>query len=220
MLESVIINPKLQPSASVIWCHGLGADGHDFADAVKFLGLPETHGIRFIFPHAPVMPVTLNQGMKMRSWFDIYALEFGAKQDKAGIHLAQQQVEALVAREIDQYQIPAQKIVVAGFSQGGALALQAGLRLPVLAGILALSTYLPLADTVKDECAPAALSRPIFMCHGNEDFVVPIHFGEYSRDHLLQIGCENLIWREYPIGHTVNMNELRDIGAWLADLLC
>lgn len=219
MLERVVVESPAKPNAAVIWCHGLGADGHDFADIFKFLGLPSAHGIRFIFPHAPIMPVSLNQGFRMRSWFDIYALEFNAKQDVPGIRTAASWIETLIHYEIKQYKIDPGKIIVAGFSQGGAVALHVGLRAKTLGGVLGLSTFLTLADTLDSELAESARDRPILMCHGSEDLVVPKEWGEYSRDILLKAGCRQLMWREYAEGHSVNLPELRDIGNWLKQIL-
>jgi phospholipase/carboxylesterase len=201
--------------ATVIWLHGLGADGHDFEPIVPELGLPPTLRLRFVFPHAPVQPVTINGGLAMRAWYDITN---DGRQDAAGIRASQQRVEALIEREKSRGVAPA-RIVLAGFSQGGAIALHTGLRHPErLAGILALSTYLPLADTLAAEAHPANREVPIFMAHGTEDPLIPLARARASRDALRALGYQ-VEWHEYPMPHSVCAEEIAHIGAWLTRVL-
>jgi phospholipase/carboxylesterase len=201
--------------AAVIWLHGLGAAGHDFEPIVPELGLPATLRLRFVFPHAPVQPVTINGGLAMRAWYDITN---DGRQDAAGIRASQQRVEALIEREKSRGVAPA-RIVLAGFSQGGAIALHTGLRHPErLAGILALSTYLPLADTLAAEAHPANREAPIFMAHGTEDSLIPLARARASRDALQALGYQ-VEWHEYPMPHSVCAEEIAHIGAWLTRVL-
>ena len=201
--------------AAVIWLHGLGADGHDFLPIVTQLALPASARIRFVFPHAKVRPVTLNNGMAMRAWYDIKGLGPGSEEDRTGIEESARRVAGLIAREREDG-IPASRIVIAGFSQGGAIALHIGLRHPeALAGVLALSTYLPLAAFAESEASNTGRRRDIMMCHGRQDSVVPFEYGRSSRDRLTAIGCA-VHWHEYPMAHEVCADQIRDISAWLA----
>jgi phospholipase/carboxylesterase len=203
------------PQAAIIWLHGLGADGHDFEPIVPELGLPASLSVRFVFPHAPLMPVTINGGAVMRAWYDVAG---DGRQDEAGIRASQARVEALLTREKARG-IRAASIVLAGFSQGGAVALQTGLRHPErLAGILALSTYLPLADKLAAEASPANRAVPILMCHGIQDSVIPLSAATRSRDALRALGYA-VDWREYPMPHAVCAEEIADIGRWLRTVL-
>lgn len=214
MLESVVIEPQGEHRASVIWLHGLGADGHDFEPVVPELQLPADVGVRFIFPHAPVRPVTINGGMEMRAWYDIKQISPDGPEDDAGIEAARAEVEALVAAE-KQAGIPAERIVLAGFSQGGAIALHTGLRHPErLAGLMGLSTYLPLRDRLADEAAEPNRGLSVFMAHGSLDPMLPQQLGELSRD-LLQEAGYDVAWHSYPMQHQVCLEEIRAIGAWL-----
>ncbi len=207
-----------QPAASVIWLHGLGADGRDFVPIVPELRLPSDLAVRFVFPHAPHRPITINRGYVMRAWYDIAETEFGRREDEAGIRESEQTVRALIRRETERG-IASERIVLAGFSQGGAVALHTGLRLPQrLAGILALSTYLPLADTLKAEAHPANADVPIFMAHGTDDPIIPLALGESSADLLTRRGA-NLEWRTYEMEHSVCLDEIQDIGGWLTRVL-
>jgi phospholipase/carboxylesterase len=201
------------PDAAVIWLHGLGADGHDFEPVVPELRLPPALRTRFVFPHAPVRPVTLNMGMPMRAWYDIVQLG-GGREDAAGIRESQSSVEALIGRERGRGIAP-HRIVLAGFSQGGAIALQAGLRHGErLAGVLALSTYLPIAQTLAQERAPANADVPIFMAHGRFDEVIPMARAQQSRAALGALGYE-VEWHEYAMPHSVCGEEIADIAGWL-----
>ena len=207
-----------QPTASVIWLHGLGADGRDFVPIVPELRLPSDLAIRFVFPHAPHRPVTINRGYVMRAWYDIAETEFGRREDEAGIRESEQAVRALIQCETERG-VASERIVLAGFSQGGAVVLHTGLRLPQrLAGIMALSTYLPLADTLKAEAHPANADVPIFMAHGTDDPIIPLALGESSADLLTRRGA-NLEWRTYEMEHSVCLDEIQDIAGWLTRVL-
>jgi phospholipase/carboxylesterase len=213
--ETIEVQTGAQPDAAVIWLHGLGADGHDFEPVVPALGV--RNAVRFVFPHAPVRAVTLNMGMRMRAWYDILQLG-GGPEDEAGIREAQRLIEGLVGRETGRG-IAARRIVLAGFSQGGAIALQAGLRHPErLGGILALSTYLPLAATLAAERSDANALVPILMAHGQHDELIGIARAKASRDALAALGY-TIQWREYPMGHAVCPEEIAAIGAWLNGVL-
>ncbi len=202
------------PQASVIWLHGLGADGHDFVPLVPALALPPAMAIRFIFPHAPRRPVTINGGLVMRAWYDIYDAGFTHREDETGIRDAAQRVAALIQRETERG-IPSQRIVLAGFSQGGAIALHCGLRHPQpLAGIMALSCYLPLAARLAEEQHRANRQTPILMIHGSRDAIVPPPLAQASKHTLEQLG-HPLEWHEFPMGHEVSPEEIAVIGAWL-----
>ena len=216
-LETIEIATGPAPSASVIWMHGLGADGHDFEPIVPELGLPGALQVRFIFPNAPVRPVTLNMGMAMRAWYDIIEIG-GGREDGEGLRASQAAIEQLIAAEVARG-IPASRIVLAGFSQGGAIAFQTGLRHPQrLAGIMALSTYLPLAGTVEDERSAANCDLPVFMAHGSVDPMISISRAQQSRKMLEALGYP-LEWHEYPMPHSVCPQEITDISDWLVRTL-
>jgi phospholipase/carboxylesterase len=212
--DAVVLAPATQASASVIWMHGLGADGHDFVPIVPELKLPPSPGIRFVFPHARVRPVTLNMGMRMRAWYDIKTLTAEGRVDEAGLRESIAVVESLIAAE-RALGIASERIVVAGFSQGGALALNAALRhAEPLAGILALSAYLPLQAALANELAEANRGVPIFMCHGQYDPVLPLPLGVAACNWLRAAGYK-VEWKEYPMQHQVCLPEIQDIAAWL-----
>jgi len=218
LLDAVEINPVLPPRASIIWLHGLGADGHDFAPLIPQLDIVDRLGVRVVLPHAPRRPVTINAGMRMPAWYDIPAADFSQGQDSEGIRASEQQLRALIARDI-ALGIPAARILLAGFSQGGAIALHTGLRYPeALAGILALSTYLPLAAQLEAEMSTANRGIPIMMAHGTRDPVVPLHLAEQSRDHLLQAGYR-IDWHTYAMPHAVCPEEVADVRRWLQQQL-
>jgi phospholipase/carboxylesterase len=211
---AVVLEPEVPANAAVIWLHGLGADGYDFVPIVPELGLPQDHAIRFVFPHAPMRAVTINNGMKMRAWYDIPSLTRMDKQDEAGILDSERIVKGFIQRELDAG-IAAQRIVIAGFSQGGAITLHTALRYPkTLAGVLPLSTYLPLADKLASEACAANRTTPILMCHGEYDPVLPYALGENSCEILRAEGYE-VDWRKYPMQHQVCAEEIETIGAWL-----
>jgi phospholipase/carboxylesterase len=213
-LSCVEVNPGEAPQAAVIWLHGLGADGHDFEPIVPQLQSQLTVPTRFIFPHAPHRPVTINGGYSMRAWYDIAAFDLSHAEDADGIHTSARQLDSLIRREI-RNGTAARRIVLAGFSQGGAIALHAGLRYPErLAGILALSTYLPLAATFAVERNPANRDVPIFMAHGNEDTVVPLPHALASKQLLQDLG-HTLEWHSYDMPHSLCNEELDDIATWL-----
>ncbi|OGS82286.1 MAG: carboxylesterase [Gallionellales bacterium GWA2_59_43] len=212
IIPHIALESGKHPRYSVIWLHGLGADGQDFVPVVDELELPSA--VRYIFPHAPQRPVTINGGFVMRAWYDIATQDIGAKQDASGIRASQAAIEALIAQEMERGITP-QNIFLAGFSQGGAIALHTGLRQQTpLGGILALSTYLPLAETLADEAREAALRTPIFMAHGRSDTVVPYALGDASRKALQELECA-VEWHEYAMPHSVCPEELLDIQRWL-----
>jgi len=205
-------------TASIIWLHGLGADGHDFEGLVPELNLPEDASIRFIFPHAPERAVTVNNGYVMRAWYDIKSLEIDAEQDEQGIRDSAKLIETLIEAE-HQRGVAYDKIVLAGFSQGGVIALQLGLRFQHrLAGIMALSTYLGLAGTLAAEANQINSDVPIFMAHGIDDQVVPFALGEVSRQQL-EAQNYSVQWQTYPMEHSVHPDEIDDIASWLKQVL-
>jgi len=220
-LETIEIETAPNPTATVIWMHGLGADGNDFAPMVPELRLGSAPAIRFVFPHAPMIPVTINNGYVMRAWYDIsYGdLEGKSRQaDEKGVRASQAEIEKLIAREVGRG-IRANKIVIAGFSQGGAIALHTGLRHAApLAGIMALSTYLPAPHTLPAEAAAANRDIALFYAHGSDDQVIPIAMAETSRQTLSAAGYA-VDWHEYPMQHSVCLEEIRDISAWLQTVL-
>lgn len=213
-LETVEIEPRGAADAAVLWMHGLGADGHDFESLVPELRLPASPAVRFVFPHAPVRPVTINGGQRMRAWYDIAGFDRGAAQDEAGIRESAEALFALLRRERERG-IPAERIVVAGFSQGGAMALFVGPRWPErLGGVIALSTYLPLADSLAAEAHPANAAVPVLMAHGSFDPVVPVAAGEASRERLRALGYD-VDWRSYPMPHSLCAQEVEDLRGFL-----
>ena len=212
-MQAVEINTGPDPAAAVIWLHGLGADGHDFEPIVPELELAQP--VRFVFPHAPVRPVTINQGMRMRAWYDI--LQFGGgPEDEAGVRASQKLLEQMIAAE---RQRGIGKILLAGFSQGGAIALQTALRHPEpLAGLLALSTYLPLSATLEAERSAANRALPIFMAHGQDDEIIALERAEQSRQRLERLGYK-VQWHTYPMPHSVCPEEIADISEFLRRVL-
>jgi phospholipase/carboxylesterase len=217
-LPCVEVDPAGETRASVIWLHGLGADGHDFEGALPWLRLPADHGIRFVFPHAPSIPVTLNQGMVMPAWYDILEIDLARRHDRDGILQSREAVRMLISREVERG-VPTSSIVLAGFSQGGAVALDTGLRLEEsLAGIMALSTYLVLEDEVEGERSTANAQVPILQAHGTHDPMVPVTRGQAARDQLTSMGYA-VHWQEYPMQHEVCPDELVLIGEWLQKVL-
>ena len=214
-MDSVEIVTGANPELVVIWLHGLGADGHDFEPIVPELGLRIS--VRFVFPHAPVRPVTINGGMAMRAWYDILGFSRTAAEDEAGIRASAAAVVELIDREMERG-IPSHRIVLAGFSQGGAIALHTALReRRALGGVMALSTYLPLAAMLAGERTPANAGTPIFMAHGTVDNVLPLALGESARRALEALGYA-VEWHAYPMAHSVCLEEISAIGAWLAAL--
>lgn len=213
ILPHIALDSGRQPQHSIIWLHGLGADGQDFVPVAGELDLPVP--VRYIFPHAPQRPVTINGGFVMRAWYDIAHPSIDVRQDEEGIYESQAAVEALITKEVERGIAPG-NIFLAGFSQGGAIALHTALRQDVpLGGVLVLSSYLPLADSLADEASVAARPTPIFMAHGRNDPVVPYALGAASRDKLQELGYA-VEWHEYGMQHSVCEEELRDIEFWLA----
>jgi phospholipase/carboxylesterase len=217
-MQTVELQTGPRPDAAVLWLHGLGADGHDFEPIVPELRLPATTRIRFVFPHAPLRPVTINQGHVMRAWYDVRALAGVRREDEAGVRQSARQIEALLARE-RQRGIAPRRIVIAGFSQGGAMALHVGLRYADrLAGILALSCYLPLSNTLPTEASPANRDVPIFWAHGLHDPMIPQAMAEQGRAQLAELGYQ-IDWHQYPIPHSVSAEEIADVARWLERVL-
>ena len=218
LLETIQLDSAPNPTVSIIWMHGLGADGNDFVPLVKELDLRSCPAIRFIFPSAGTMPVTINNGYVMRAWYDIRENDLVRREDESGLRASQAQIEALIAREKARG-IPASRIILAGFSQGCAMTLQTGLRhAEPLAGLMCLSGYLPLADKTAAERTPASLDTPIFMAHGTADPVVPIARAQQSRDLLTGMGYK-VEWHEYMMQHSLCQEEIDAIGAWLKKVL-
>jgi phospholipase/carboxylesterase len=217
-LEAIEIETTASPGVSIIWMHGLGADGHDFVDIVPELRLPARPGVRFVFPHAPMRPVTINGGYVMRAWYDIRDDGGVRREDPAGVRASQKAIEALIQREKERG-VPAASIVIAGFSQGGAMALHTSLRHGErLAGVMALSCSLPLADTLAAEAAPANRDVPIFLAHGTQDPMIPMARALRARETLVGLGYR-VEWHEYPMPHSVCAEEVRDISTWLGVVL-
>lgn len=218
LLETIEIESAPNPSVAVIWMHGLGADGSDFVPIVKELDLRGCPAIRFVFPHAPTMPVTINGGYVMRAWYDILGTDIARREDEAGLRQSQSQVEQLIAREKARG-IPAERIILAGFSQGCAMTLQTGLRHPEqLAGLLCLSGYVPLNNAIAAERHTANQDTPIFLVHGSADPIIPLQRAEQSRDLLASLGYQ-IEWHEYMMQHSVCLEEIADIGNWLRAVL-
>ncbi len=210
--ECVEVTTCKNPIGSVIWLHGLGADGHDFEPIVPELRLPDDVSLRFVFPHAPVRPVTINGGMEMRAWYDIISMDAEGRADAAGVHESTAILEELIAREIERG-IDASRIVIAGFSMGGAIAINMALHTrEKLAGMMALSTYLPLPGEVSDSTGHRDL--PVFMAHGSFDPMLPMQWGQLSAQKLTETGF-TVEWHEYPMAHAVCPEEIRDIREWL-----
>lgn len=214
LLRCVEIEPSAQATASVIWLHGLGASGHDFEPIVPELQLPADLAVRFIFPHAPQIPVTVNGGMVMPAWYDILAMDIDRKVDEAGVLASADAVDALIEQEIARG-IPSERIIIAGFSQGGAVAYQAALRHPQpLAGLLTLSTYMAMPVTPSN----ANASLPVMICHGSMDPMVPEQLGQRAAATLTELGYSPQ-YKSYPMEHMVCLEQIRDIGQWLTERL-
>ncbi len=214
MLETVEQETGAAPEWSVIWLHGLGANGHDFAPIVPELVRPHWPAIRFVFPHAPKRPVSINNGMPMRAWYDIVSLDFRSRADASGVAESVAQVEALIARE-QARGTPRERILLAGFSQGGAITLSTGLRQQSpLAGLVALSTYLPEVDAAAAQLAAGATAQPVFMAHGSGDPVIPVQVAEHSLQVLRQLGF-GVEWHRYAMAHQVCAEEIQALGDWL-----
>ena len=219
LLDCIEIDPSGKPDATIIWLHGLGADGHDFEAIVPELRLPDSPAVRFVFPHAPQRPVTINAGMIMRAWFDLIDLDLGANSaDKEQFLESVEMLEALIETEL-RSGLDSQRIVLAGFSQGGAIALHTGLHFPKrLAGILAMSTHLPTLQDRSAALSPANRQVPIMMAHGQMDPMIPLARAIETRQELARLGYA-VSWHEYPIEHSVCAEEIGDIRAWLLGVL-
>ena len=218
LLETVEFETGTDPRAAVIWMHGLGADGHDFAPIVPELPLPRSLSIRFVFPHAPMRPVTINNGWVMRAWYDVSQDSGDRREDETGVRESGHAIVRLIEREKTRG-VPVGRIALAGFSQGGAMALHTGLRYAErVAGIMALSCFLPLPTTVATEASPANRDVPIFMAHGTADAVIPLARAERARAALVELGYR-VEWRTYRMAHAVCPEEIRDISAWLSAVL-
>jgi phospholipase/carboxylesterase len=216
--DAVVIQPSASVDASVIWLHGLGADGHDFEPIVPHLGSALTERTRFVFPHAPMRPVTINGGYVMRAWYDVVDADIARRADAAGVHESEEILRGYIEAEVASG-IPSERIVVAGFSQGGAIALHSGLRYPQrLAGVLGISSYLPLPSEIAEGRAQANAATPMFMAHGTQDAVIPVAAGEQSRDFLKDLHYD-IEWHTYPIPHSVCLEEIEDISRWLLRVL-
>jgi phospholipase/carboxylesterase len=210
-LPCVELEPDVPAKSTVIWLHGLGADGHDFEPVVPWLAVRQELGVRFVFPHAPARPVTINAGMVMTAWYDIFNLEQPREIEAAGVRESALRIRELIARE-NERGVPADRIVLVGFSQGGAIALHVGLRYPErLAALVGLSAYLVCEESLEDELSEANRSTPIFQAHGIADPMVALTQGEHARDRLRELGYA-VDWHSYPMGHEVHPDEIRAIG--------
>lgn len=218
LLETIDIDTAPNPGVAIIWMHGLGADANDFVPMVRELDLSGLPAIRFVFPNAGMIPVTVNNGYIMRAWYDIRNADLGRREDEDGLRASQLQIEALIEREKARG-IPASSIILAGFSQGCAMTLQTGLRHPErLAGLMCLSGYVPLADKVAAERSEASLETPVFMVHGSHDGVIPVSRAVASRDLLQSLGYQ-VEWHEYPMQHSLCAEEVEHVSAWLKKVL-
>lgn len=217
-LETLHLETAPEPGAALIVLHGLGADGQDFVPIARELGLSAIGPVRFVFPHAPVQPVTINGGMHMRAWYDILGTDLVRREDETGLHASRALIEALIEAEVERG-IPASRIVLMGFSQGCAMTLLTGLRHPQrLAGLVGLSGYLPLAARTASERSRANADVPIFLAHGRHDGIIPLARAEASRDALRALG-HDIEWHTYPMEHSVCMDEINDLNRWLLHLL-
>lgn len=217
-LQTIELLPKFKQLYSVLWMHGLGADGNDFKSIVSELNLPAEHGIGFIFPNAPIQPVTINNGMKMRSWYDILETSFTCQIDEAGIIKSSSAIAKLIQKEMNKG-IDSKNILLAGFSQGGVIALHTGLRFnKKLAGILALSTYLPASLKIKSEYTQENQSIPIFMAHGSMDSVIDIHTAKLAFNRLKSLR-HSISWHEYHMQHSICADEIKDIAKFIKTVL-
>ena len=215
LLQTIELQTAPDPAWTVLWLHGLGADGNDFVPIVPELVREDWPALRFVFPHAPEREVTINGGLRMRAWYDIRDANLASRADEAGVEQSIRQVEALIAREASRG-VPASRLVLAGFSQGGAITLAAGLRrTEPLAGLIALSAYLPMIERAASDTTAQAVGQPLFMGHGAQDPVVPYAAGEYSAAALRRLGF-SVDWHRYPMPHSVCAEEIRDLAIWLS----
>lgn len=215
LLDTIELQTAPEPAWTVLWLHGLGADGNDFVPIVPELVREDWPALRFVFPHAPEREVTINGGLRMRAWYDIVDANLASRADQAGVEQSIRQVDALIAREAGRG-IPPARVVLAGFSQGGAITLAAGLRRTApLAGLVALSAYLPMIERAASDTTTEAVAQPLFMGHGAQDPVVPYAAGEYSAAALRRLGF-SVDWHRYPMPHSVCAEEIRDLADWLS----
>lgn len=218
-LETISIPTESPTKSCVILLHGLGADGNDFTPIVSQLNLPKNLGVRFVFPHAPIRPISINGGYPMRAWFDIFGFDANDPQDQKGIESADKALITLIQQQCTSFHIPPNKIILAGFSQGGALALYTGLRYSQrLAGIIGLSTFLPLHHSFSSLPISANKDTPIFMGHGHDDTILPIEWGEASKNEMVRLGCK-VQWHSYPMAHSVCWQEIADLSKWMQQVL-
>ncbi|GAB4392010.1 MAG: phospholipase/carboxylesterase [Gammaproteobacteria bacterium] len=216
-LDIIDINPKHDPVLCIIWLHGLGASGHDLANLVPMLPMPRNLPTRFVFPNAPHQAVTANAGMIMPAWYDILGWEYGSPEDSSGIKRSADLIATLIAQE-QQRGFDSKQIILAGFSQGGALAMYAGLSYPLtLGGLILLSTYMPIADQCLQDLHASNQNTPIFIGHGKQDTIVPLSWGHQAYTHLIQRGC-NVTWKEYTMDHSICPKEMLDMLSWLKNL--
>ena len=216
--DILVIDTAENPAACIIWLHGLGADKHDFESIIPYLGLPQNLAVRFIFPDAPVKPITVNGGMRMRAWYDVRSMSINEEEDGKGIRESAQYISTLVATQVKNGISPA-RIILAGFSQGGAIALFQGVREhPPLGGIIALSAYLPLTESFEKESISQLQAVPVFIGHGTDDTVVPAELGAFTRDLLANRGVD-VEFALYPLAHSVSDAEIKDLGKWIIRIL-
>jgi len=216
--DTLVVETGRDPVASIIWAHGLGADKHDFESIIPMLGLQDSLPLRFIFPNAPIRPITVNGGMEMRGWYDIRSISISEEEDAEGVKESAKTLAGLIQDQIN-LGIPSSHIILAGFSQGGAIALYQGLQHPQqLAGIIALSSYLPLHNTIDEISSEFVGSTPVFMGHGSQDPIVPVELGLFTRDLLLEKKID-VQWKTYPMEHSVSAEEISDLGEWLVGVL-
>lgn len=214
LLQAFIINPKTKPRYTIIWLHGLGANGHDFEDVVPLLKIPADHAVRFVFPHAPERSVTVNGGIMMPAWYDIRLIELEKEVDEEQINISAKQLEALIEKEISSG-IPANRIILAGFSQGGVITYHTALRYAQpLAGVIALSTYLPTAKQIMQERNSANFATPFFISHGTLDQIVPYYLGEGAKDKLLSLGYQ-VEWHNYPMQHQMCIEQIEKLSQFI-----
>ncbi|KMT64999.1 alpha/beta hydrolase [Catenovulum maritimum] len=219
LIPHIDVNPKGDVKALVVWMHGLGDSGHGFAPIVPEFNLPDELGIRFVFPHAPVRPITVNNGVPMRGWYDIVSFDFDNRADDSGVIESAVELQALIDNELTTYNLTPDKLVIAGFSQGGVMAYHLGCRqAQPIAGILSLSAYLAMPNQLAEQASDAAKPTPIMAMHGNHDEIVPIELGRLSAETVKQAGF-SLDWLEYNMQHNICPEQVEQIGTWLAQKL-
>ncbi|MER2492465.1 alpha/beta hydrolase [Catenovulum sediminis] len=219
LIPHIDVNPKGDVKALVVWMHGLGDSGHGFAPLVPELKIPDELGIRFVFPHAPVRPITINGGVPMRGWYDIASFEFNQRADEKGVLESAKQLQLLIDSELDKYSLTSDKLIIAGFSQGGVMAYHLGCRqAKPAAGILSLSAYLAMPERLQAEVSASAKQTPVMVMHGTHDEIVPVALGRVSAEHVKNAGF-NLEWHEYPMQHNVCAEQIQKISGWIQQIL-